>query len=62
MCTHINPRDYFKEKLLSIQNPATYVGGEFGTVIKKDEDVDTFVRLIIFICSYLSLASIFVLK
>jgi len=37
---HINPQEVFKEKLLSIQNPATYTGGEFGAITKDDNDVD----------------------
>lgn len=37
--TRINPVEALGEDFLSVQNPARYLGGEFGQIVKKDADI-----------------------
>ena len=36
--TNINPLKAFGDDLLEVQNPARYLGGEFGQIVKKGDD------------------------
>ena len=33
--TNINPLKAFGDDLLEVQNPARYLGGEYGQIVKK---------------------------
>lgn len=37
----VRPLDVFGSALCSVQNPSSYIGGEFGSVVKPREDGDT---------------------
>ena len=36
--TNINPLKAFGDDLLEVQNPARYLGGEYGQIVKKGDD------------------------
>ena len=37
----INPLELFGNSLCSVQNPSSYTGGEFGSIVKKHAENDT---------------------
>ncbi|MBR1616247.1 MAG: B12-binding domain-containing radical SAM protein, partial [Treponema sp.] len=36
----VNPLEIFGSELCSVQNPSSYIGGEFGSIVKKHTDGD----------------------
>ena len=37
----INPIELFGNSLCSVQNPSSYIGGEFGQIVKSHADNDS---------------------